>query len=307
MASAVGQPAASLSTDDRLLARADSITVGDYCQSARTVLAAPAVTTALGGDAASAELSASIICAPSLRGMSLRALRGDQPASLASVARIHADAYRELSRHTFAAMENFRTLTRGDELRPVVRAALGDSANTQLVRATETVNALLVRETRDAALVRLTHYERKLGPTSARLNAVEVLLNYGAQRFIPGFTATPSRGPSPWEVVASYVPTYGTIAGNRLQAVSASEFGVRRYLFGEQFGASGWRGLLKPTYWSAGALVVSDHNGALVWPWQDKQRTGAYVSWGSVKVGYVNGRRGEWLLSRQFQFIPLVF
>ena len=296
-----------INNDERLLARADSITVGAYCTSARTVLAAPAVIAALADDRASAELSAEVICAPSLTTVSLRTLRGDQPASLAAVARIHADAYRDLGAKTFDAMENFRALTRTDALRPVVRTALGDSANTQLVRVTETANLLLVREARDAALIRLARYERKLGPTSARLNAVEVLLNYSAQRFVPGFTATPSRGPSPWELVASYVPTYGTYANKKLQAVSVSEFGLRRYMFGEQFGASGWKGVLLPTYWSAGAIVVSDHNGALVWPWQDKERTGAFVSWGALKVGYVHGRQGQLLLSRQFQVIPLVF
>ena len=301
------QTAPVINNDERLLARADSITVGDYCHAARAVLGAATVQTALATDAQSAELSATLICAPSLTRISLRALRGDQPASLASVARIHADSYRELSRNTFAAMENFRTLTRGDELRPIVRAALGDSANTALVRATETANALIVREARDAALVRLAHYERKLGPTSARLNAVEVLLNYGAQRFVPGFTATPSRGPSPWEVVAAYVPTYGTYANKKLQAVSVSEFGIRHYNFGEQYGAAGWKGVLLPTYWSAGAIVVSDHNGALVWPWQDKQRTGAFLSWGALKIAYAHGRQGQLLLSRQFQIIPLVF
>ena len=304
------QPASSApiaSIDARLLARADTITVGDYCRAARATIAAPTVVAALGNDASAVESNVAVLCTPALSSMPLRTLRGDQPASLAGVARVHADAYRELSRNTFAAMESFRSLTRTDDLRPIVRAALGDSANTALVRATETAHLLIVRETRDAALARLANYERKLGPTSARLNAAEVLLNYGAQRFVPGFTPSESRGPSPWEVVASYVPTYGTVANGKPQAVSASEFGLRHYLFGEEFGASGWRGLLLPTYWSAGAIVVSDRNGALVWPWQDRQRTGAFVSWGSLKVGYVKGRQGQWLLSRQLQVIPLVF
>jgi hypothetical protein len=300
-------PASAKSTDARLFARADTITVGDYCQVARMVVAAPAVIAALGNDARAVESNAAVLCTPALSPMPLRTVRGDQPASLAGVARLHADAYRQLSRNVFAAMESFRSLTRTDALRPVVRAALGDSANTALVRATETAHGLIVLETRNAALARLSNYERKLGPTSARLNAAEVLLNYGAQRFVPGFTPSVTRGPSPWEVVASYVPTYGTYANGKPQAVSASEFGLRHYLFGERFGASGWRGLLLPTYWSAGAVVVSDRNGALVWPWQDRQRTGAFVSWGSVKLGYVKGRHGQWLLSRQLQVIPLVF
>lgn len=303
------QPASTptVSTDARLLARGDSITIGDYCRAARAALAAPAVTTALGTDRAAAETSAGVICTRALTDIPLRALTGNAPASLAAVARINSSAYRDLAHNTLAAMESFRTLTRNDSLRPLVRSALGDSANTALVRATETANGLVVRDARDAALARLAKYERKLGPTSARLNGIEVLLNYTAQRFVPGFTATPLGGPSPWEVVAAYVPTYATVADRKATAVSASEFGLRRYLFGEQFGESGWRGVLRPSYWSAGALVVSDRNGALVWPWRDRQRTGAFVSWGAVKLGYVAGRHGQLLLSRQMQVVPLVF
>jgi hypothetical protein len=301
------QSASAVTNDERLLARADTLTVGDYCRAARRTLAAPAVQSALDTNLGAAELSATLICAPSLTNISLRTLRGDQPASLAGVARLRTNAYRELQSNAIEAMETFRSLTRDKPFHQVVLAALGDSANQQLVRVTETVNLLLLRGVRDSAIVRLANYERKLGPTSARLNAVEVLLNYGAQRFVPGFTATPSRGPSPWEVVASYVPTYGTYANKRLQAVSASEFGLRRYMFSEKFGAAGWKGILLPTYWSAGAIVVSDQNGALVWPWHDKQRTGAYISWGSLKVGYVKGRQGQFMISRQFQIIPLVF
>ena len=118
---------------------------------------------------------------------------------------------------------------------------------------------------------------------------------------------SPLRGPSPWEVVASYTPAYVTSADGKAQPVSASELGLRHYLFGERFGASGVRGLLLPSYWSAGALTASDRNGALVWPWRGGTGTGAYVSWGAVKVGYVNGRRGEWMVSRQFQIVPFLF
>ena len=296
-----------LSSDDRLRARAESLTVGDYCRAANASIASPAVVRALGARSAGVELSANVICSPTLQRTPLIALRGNGPATLSSVARLHTGEYVELHRRTLAAMKTFFTTMRADDMIPVARAALGDTMNSLLVRTTETVNSLLAAASRDSALVRLAHYERKLGPTSARLNVAEVFMNYAAQRFVPGFSPSTVTGPSPWEIVASYVPTYGTVADKRLQAVSASEFGMRRYMFGEKFGADGKMGILFPSYWSAGALVVSDNNGALVWPWQDHQRIGAYVSWGSIKAGFVPGRRGQLLLSRQMQVIPFLF
>ncbi|MEP6779129.1 MAG: hypothetical protein ABJC26_04510 [Gemmatimonadaceae bacterium] len=270
-------------------------------------MASAEVVKALGARSAGVELSANVICAPSLTNTPLIALRGDQPAALSSVARLHSDEYVELHRRTLSAMKTFFAAMRADDMLPVAKAALGDTMNALLVRTTETVNSLLAVAARDSALVRLSHYERKLGPGSARLNVAEVFINYAAQRFVPGFAPSKVTGPSPWEIVASYVPTYGTVADKRLQAVSASEFGLRRYMFGEQFGAEGKMGILLPSYWSAGAIVVSDNNGALVWPWQDRQRIGAFVSWGSIKAGYVPGRKGQLLLSRQMQVIPFVF
>jgi hypothetical protein len=195
----------------------------------------------------------------------------------------------------------------GADVREVVRSAIGPELNTEVVRISTTAQSLLTAAARDRALMRLARYERKLGPTSAKLNGPEVLINYAAQRWIPGFTATPIGGPSPLELVASYVPGYVTSVGGRVQPVSASEFGMRYYMFGEKFGATGMRGLLFPSYWSAGVITASDRNGALVWPWEGRDHSGAYVSWGTIKVGHVNGRQGKWLVSKQFQAVPFLF
>jgi len=301
------QPTPSRSTTQRLMIRAESISVGDYCRLAIVVLSTRAAVVAAAEDSTSARLSAASICDPLLADFSLRALRGDVPAPLASVARIRSGGYAVMRSTVFDAMDEFRSVVSGPQVRDALRRTLDSATNQQLVRVTETAHSLLVLAARDSALSRLRRYERKLGPTSARLNAPEVMLNYAAQRWVPGFAPRPLKGPSPLEIVASYVPTYATIVDKRLEAVSASEFGVRWYLFGEKFGASGARGVLFPSYWSAGVLVVSDRNGALVWPWDDKQRTGGFVSWGAIKLGYVGGRRGEWIVSRQLQIVPFVF
>jgi hypothetical protein len=293
--------------NEALMKRADSITVGDYCEAAQAVLAAPAVIRALADDSTNARSNAAIICDPLFSSFSLLALTGQTRAPMKAIARIHTEGYSEARKQILEAMSQFRASVRADGVRDVPRASIPTDVNTKLVRASETAQSLLVAAARDRALTRLARYERKLGPTSAKLNGPEVLLNYAAQRWVPGFKATPLGGPSPLEIVATYAPGYVTHVGNRFEPVSASEFGLRYYLFGEQFGKSGFQGILMPSYWSVGALTASDRNGALVWPWDGQTRTGAYLSWGAIKVGYISGRPGEWLVTKQFQAVPFVF
>lgn len=290
-----------------LESRADSITVGDYCDVAQRVLAVPAVISALGADSIDARSNAIIICEPMLSSFSLLALTGRSPAPLKAIARVNRQGYLAAQKGVLEAMTQYRADVRGADVVQAIRAALGPELNAELVRISETAHGLVVEMARDRALERLANYERKLGPTSARLNFIETGLNYGAQRWIPGFKATPLGGPSPWELVASYTPGYATLVDGNAAPVSASEFGVRHYLFGPQFGKSGLAGLLMPSYWSAGMLTASDRNGALVWPWQGRDRSGAYVSWGAIKVGYIKRDRGSWLVSKQFQAVPLLF
>ncbi len=299
---------AQQSADALLLARADSITVGDYCTALRSVMSKDAVLRAIADERSLVEVHVERICDPRVRAMSLRSLSASGPASFVAVARQRQDAYRQLSAAPLdTSMQIVRSRLRGGDLRPIVRDALGDSAAQAFVRITETAQGLFVREARDRALMRLDRYERKLGPQSPKLNAVEVVLNYSAQRWVPGFAPSVTRGPSPLELIASYVPTYATVADKKAAAVSATEFGVRGYLFGDNWGKTGKAGLLKPAYWSLGALVASDRSAALAWPWDGRTRTGVFAGWGELKVGYVPGRKGSVIVTRQLQVIPFVF
>jgi hypothetical protein len=295
--------------DASLLTRADSITVGDYCSLAQQIMSDSSIVRALGADSSSARTNAAVICNPLLSRFSLLALTGRAPAPLGAVARLHTNVYSAAQLAILDAMSEFRADVRQPDLRPIVAAALDTQRNAEFVRVSETAHSLVVVMARDRALQRLANYERKLGPTSARLNLPEVVLNYAAQRWVPGFRPTPLRGPSPWEVVASFVPAYITFADHKAQPipVSTAEFGVRRYLFGDGFGRSGFKGILRPSYWSVGVLTASDEDGALVWPWRGRDHSGAYVSWGAIKVGYINRERGAWLVSKQFQAIPFIF
>ncbi len=299
---------AQTAADKSLLARADSLTVGDYCAAASNAAGKATIRAALADEVALVDAQLTRICDPRVAPLSLRALTGGGSASLAAVGRLREKGLHEaLVSPLDTAMQIVRSRLRGADVRPLLRAAIGDSASQALTVVSETANGLFVREARDRALVRLANYERKLGPGSAKLNVVELLLNYGAQRFVPGFSPSVTRGPSPIELVASYVPTYGTIEGKKLAAASATEFGARWYLFGNRWGKDGVAGLLRPSFLSVGALVASDKSGALAWPWDGHTRTGAYVSWGEIKVGYVPGRKGAWLVSRQMQVLPFVF
>lgn len=294
--------------DAALLRAADSVTVGDYCRLAQRIMSDTTVLRALAAASSNARSSAVVICNPLLSSFSLLALTGRTHAPLRAVARLDNTVDGASLLEVFTAMGEFRADTRQPGVRAVVSASLGD-VNREFVKASETAQALDVITARDNALRRLANYERKLGPSSARLNGPEVLLNYAAQRWIPGFRPTPLGGPSPWEVIASYTPGYITFAEGEsgVLPVSASEFGLRFYLFGDSFGKSGFAGLLFPSYFSFGVLTASDENGALVWPWRGRDRSGGFVSWGTIKFGYINRERGTWLFSRQFQAVPFVF
>ncbi len=299
--------------DSALIATADSFTVGDYCRATRAVTASAPIMTALKSDSTIVRISGATICDPLLSSFSLHALFGGTHAPLAAVARLHARGTQENRARILDAMSEFRAVVQNDDdgdgqnIRDVVTRSLDPATNQLVVRVSSTVQRLLLTDAQDKVLERLARYERKLGPTSARLNGPEVLLNYAAQRWIPRFRADPLRGPSPWEVIASYAPGYVTWSADRVQAVSASEFGLRRYLFGDRFGQSGPRGLLYPSYWAAGVITASDRNGALVWPWEGRSRVGGFVSWGSLKVAYIPDRDGSVLVTKQFQAIPFVF
>jgi hypothetical protein len=152
----------------------------------------------------------------------------------------------------------------------------------------------------------LARYERKFGPDSARLNGVEVVLNYGLQR-LPKFGPDPDGLPGSLEAIASYSPTYMTYVDGKARMISLSEFGLRGYLFGEKWGRKGRMGLVRPAFWTVGLAVASGEDGALKWPWKGRTRLGGFVSWGELKVAYVAGDDQRLVVSRQFQLIPWAF
>ncbi len=180
----------------------------------------------------------------------------------------------------------------------------------------------VLRTLREQALRRqlenLRRFERKFGPSSVKLNFVEVLANYGLQ-FLPWPTLTgvdASGSPRPWEAVVAYRTTYLTLTGVTgdsskfsPQAVSTAEFGLRHYNFGESWGtgSSTLSRMLKPGYWSVGVIIAPESNGAMRYPWRGESRWGAYVAWGNLKIGWLSGHDRRVVVSREVMLVPYVF
>ena len=309
LACATSIATAQAPVDSSVSARAGSHTVGEYCGLVTRILTQDSVRRALSPIALEVvESRTKMICNPTVAALSLRALAADKPASFSAIARLRQAAYRDAAAAPLGgAMRDIRGRLRRPDVLAVIRATSGDSTAKAFAAVTDAAQIVLTEESRDNALHRLANYERKLGLQAPQLNGVEVLLNYSAQRWLPGFAASPTRGPSPLELIANYVPSYASGADKKAVAVSASEFGVRGYLFGDNWGKTGREGILKPAYWSLGALVAGDRNGALSWPWDGRTRTGVFVGWGELKVGYIAGRKGSVLVTRQVQFIPYLF
>lgn len=154
-------------------------------------------------------------------------------------------------------------------------------------------------------------FEIKYGPKSPRLNLAEVVLNYAAQLWVPGFTPT-AKGPSPLEIVASYRPadlTASQAANADLTArvVSAGQLGLRVYDFDPACGTGVLADLVRPCQSSVGLFALGPRDQALVRTWGPDSRAGLYVSRGAYHVGYVFGSGHRFVFGTSTQILPFVF
>ncbi|MGQ0641592.1 MAG: hypothetical protein ACT4P6_12630 [Gemmatimonadaceae bacterium] len=205
-----------------------------------------------------------------------------------------------------------------DALLNVLRDSLVRLGRTSLVNPVDCVLRTLRQQALNRQLENLRRFERKFGPSSVKLNFVEVLANYGLQ-FLPWPKLTGvdrSGSPRPWEAVVAYRTTYLTLTsltGDSStfspQAVSSAEFGLRHYNFGESWGtgSSTISRMLKPGYWSLGFIIAPERNGALRYPWRGESRWGPYLAWGNVKIGWLSGHDRRVVVSREVMLVPYVF
>ena len=181
-----------------------------------------------------------------------------------------------------------------------------DTAIANMFRAYDAVDALFQERALRQAVGRLDRYERKFGPGSVQLNALEVGIAYLLQK-VQGFRYDPESGPGPLEVVASYTATYFSYVQGEVQVVAGAELGLRHYNFGDDWGQGGIRGVFQPGHVSAGVVVAGEKDGPLVAPWSGESRVGWFGAWGDWKVAWVGGANPRWLLTKQFQILPLTF
>ena len=229
--------------------------------------------------------------------------------SLADLARWKPSRFRELGGYDLVgeqkALEIVRDIANND-LKDALDEAVGRDRRREILQPLtdlheETLSAALAE-----SLERIRRYEVKFGPDSARLNLLEVGLNFAIQG-VPGFGPDDDGNPGPMEMLAAYSTTYLTEADEEAVMVSAAEFGLRCYFFARGWGQGGWMGYLKPNHVSAGVLVAGSDDGPLVSPWEGEERVGAFLAWGGLKVGWVGGDDERVLASREFQVVPWVF
>lgn len=169
----------------------------------------------------------------------------------------------------------------------------------------EALNLLRRRTSQRMSLEKLRRFERKYGPGTPKLNVAEVVLNFGAQ-WVPAFRPNDEGWPSRHEVIAAYVPTYLTMSEGKAGAVTIAELGVRSYIWTPGWGGRDG-GVLRPGYWSIGAALAGESDGALTSPFRGSSRFGAFVSWGDAKLAVIGGREPRVLVTRQVQLVPWGF
>jgi hypothetical protein len=149
--------------------------------------------------------------------------------------------------------------------------------------------------------------ERKYGPDSAKLNALEVLAAYLLQRS-PAFGVDAGGRPGPLEAIVAYAPSYISRADDRMRLIGVAEIGIRQYIFAQGWGTgSGRWAWLKPGFASYGLAWAGASDDPLTPPWQGASRVGGFFSWGDIKVAVLTGDDARFLVTQQIQLIPWVF
>jgi hypothetical protein len=153
----------------------------------------------------------------------------------------------------------------------------------------------------------LRRLERKYGPGSAKLNALEVGAAYLLQR-TSAFGINDQGRPGPFEAVIAYVPAYLSQSEGKVRLIGVAETGLRQYIFKNGWGSvSGRLAFLKPAYLSYGLAWSSQSDDPMQRPWHGASRSGVFFGWGSLKVAVLRGDGTRFLITQQFQLVPWVF
>ena len=156
---------------------------------------------------------------------------------------------------------------------------------------------------------KLRRFELKYGPDAPTLNALEVLLNYGAQ-WIPPLAPRKDGAPNPLEIVAAYRTLDVAVAEgmDTARMVATVQLGVRRYFWNAEWGTgSRWQRLLRPRHASAGVILLGPSEKPFVRAWGPDHRRGVFLGWGALHAAYVLESPRRILVGTGKQLVPYAF
>ena len=201
----------------------------------------------------------------------------------------------------------------GTGIGPRLVAAFGSAGAERFIAPMDELETRVLRLAQAQNAEKLRRYEIKYGPESARLNIVEVLLNYAAERPSWSPFGPDENGPSPLEIVATYSTSELTgskskSATFRPHVVSGAHAGLRYY----RFGASTARGsrfqrFLKPQHVGAGMFFMGATDHPLISPFEKRMRSGGFLDWGLARTGVVVGRDWRAVIGVGKQILPYLF
>jgi hypothetical protein len=201
----------------------------------------------------------------------------------------------------------------GSGIGPRLVAAYGSGVADHFIAPMDELETKILRRAQAKNAQRLRRYEIKFGPESARLNIVEVLINYAVARPSWSPLAPGDDGPNPFELVAMY--TTSEVTGSRstddkfrAHVVGGAYTGLRYYRFDIDSARRGRiKQFLSPQHLSAGAFFMGSTDRALISPFEDGHRTGGYLEWGMARAAVTVGRDWRVVVGMGKQILPYLF
>jgi hypothetical protein len=201
----------------------------------------------------------------------------------------------------------------GTGIGPRLVAAYGAGVADHFIAPMDELETKILRRAQAKNAEKLRRYEIKYGPESARLNIVEVVINYALERPSWSPLAPGEDGPNPFELVAMYTTSEFTAsrsADDKLlpHVVSGAFTGLRYYRFDIDSARRGRiKQFLSPQHLSAGAFFMGSTDHALISPFEDGHRTGGFLEWGMARAAVTVGHDWRVVVGVGKQILPYLF
>jgi hypothetical protein len=201
----------------------------------------------------------------------------------------------------------------GSGIGPQLVARFGAAAADHFIAPMDELETKILQNAQAINTEKLRRYEMKFGPESARLNIVEVVVNYLIERPSWSPFAPDENGPSPFELVSAYSTsglTANRSAGDKIRPhlVAGANAGFRFYRFGEKrSGGNKLQKFLAPKYVGAGAFFLGAQDRPLISPLEKGHRTGGFLDWGPAHAGFTFGHDWRGVIGVGKQILPYLF